>query len=174
MRRVILLCLLSVAFRASHAQTTMPEKETRTPQSKNHPPALALLQQQAAKLTCGRKIAPNGYQPLPAVTSPAGYREYAGSLTTWAPIDNDKECHIRQLYFTIPDTIVEGPVGDVVGPDILVALYKVGSDTPVNVPISFDIVSFIDGSLYYRIDAQSPKNLHGDYVMKVRVVGKER
>lgn len=181
MRRVLLLCMFSVAFVAVHAQS-QPQSQAsgvwgqtwKQPrdvrQKENHAPKGV----PSSNLTCGRKIAPNGYQPLPAVPRTDGYLEYAGSLITWAPIGNDTECHIRQLYFTIPDTMVEGPVGSVTGPDILVALYKVNSDTPVKVPISFDIVSFIDGNLYFRIDAQSTKTLKGDYVMRISVIGKAR
>jgi hypothetical protein len=104
--------------------------------------------------------------------------EYAGSLVTWAPIDNETECHIRQLYFTIPDTVYEGPSGTINGPDIFVELLETNSTTSVKVPISFDIVSFVDGgSLFYRIDAQSmdPKRIFsGDYVMRISVIATPR
>jgi hypothetical protein len=173
MRRALLLCLFPLAITASRAQTPTARPQPRTPPALHKKPP-ASPTQPATKLTCGRKVAPAGYQPLPPIPRTDQYVEYAGSLVTWAPIDNETECHIRQLYFTIPDTIYEGPTGNIGGPDILVALYKANSPNPVKVPVSFDIVSFIDGSLYYRIDAQSTRNLRGDYVMKISVLATPR
>jgi hypothetical protein len=177
MRPAFLLCLFPLAFTASHAQTPTPSPAPRTPPALHkHPPAS--ITNPTSPLTCGRTVPPNGYQPLPFLQNVGPYVEYAGSLVTWAPIDNETECHIRQLYFTIPDTVYEGPSGTIGGPDILVELFETNSTTPVKVPISFDIVSFVDGgSLFYRIDAQSqdPKRiLYGDYVMKISVVATPR
>lgn len=181
MRRVLSLCLFPLCLAASGCPGTLRWPEGHRQQDHLPTRPAEASHKPSSNLTCGRTIAPDGYQPLPFVGPIAGKLEYSGSLTTWAPIDNETECHIRQLYFTLPDTVYEGPTGNVPGPtgnldgpDIVIALYKVGANNPVKVPISFDIVSFIDGSLYYRVDAQSPNNLMGDYVMKITVIATPR
>ena len=184
MRRVLLLCLLSIASasmasaQASQHPHKIPEPFYMQPPSywpKVHPQNAQ--QHPPSKPGPCKTTAPSG--PYPSLTPPVKfppYIEYSGRALTWTPIGNESECHIRQLYFFVATVYGNAPNG--AGPDINIYMTRHGETELVKQPLAWDIVAIQEpGGTLYRVDAQQsaspadPNGLQGDFDFVIDVIG---
>jgi hypothetical protein len=175
MRRV-LLCLITLAAAFQTVSAQSPKPRVPSPMRltfQRDPPSGQQQQQQQTDNPCNATI-PTGYPTLTAVPRTDTYVEYAGTLLTWTPNDNTTECHIRQIYFNVPDVMDNGTCTgeNGVSPDIDVQLFLHGTNQAVKIAQNYDIVSQKNGPfILYRIDVQAPKELKGDYDFQISIVG---
>ena len=172
MRRILMCAFgLTVVLNSASAQSPTPRP---VPPILLHPHA-GPAPSPAGHYYCDATPSPTtSYPSLTQVPRSDGYVEYAATLITWTPIDNATECHIRQIYFNVPDVMDNGASagGKGVAPDLNVQLIRHGTGDLIEAAQNYDIVAVQNGPfILYRIDVQAPEVLIGDYDLKISIVG---
>jgi len=113
------------------------------------------------------------YPMLQKRTLPGGKIEYYGRYKMWSPIDNQTECHIRQLLFNVGRLANDLPQGTANGP-VLTFVVQHGIfhclAREMNV-YSVGVQPNGSGYVMYTVDARSDTSKRGVYYAKISVVG---
>ena len=159
MRRVPLLCLLTLASAIATSAQNQPEQQPQQQQSGKEPRPHQVQRvprpnpQTPPRHYCKATDITSSYPRTPHLTKvnrTDGLAEYRGTLITWTPIDNETECHVRQLYFWA-DTLYQ-PSPSV---DVNIQMTRHGSTNVVKERLNWDIISILDsGATLFRVDAE--------------------
>jgi hypothetical protein len=114
------------------------------------------------------------YPVLQQRTLPGGKIEYYGRYKMWSPIDNELECHIRQLVFNVGRLANDLPQGASNGPVLtFVVQHGIFHCTAKDMKIDPNIGIKPNGAAFveYTVDAQAVKSKRGIYYAKISVIG---
>jgi hypothetical protein len=113
------------------------------------------------------------YPVLQQRTLPGGKIEYYGRYKMWSPIDNELECHIRQLVFNIGRLANDLPQETSNGPALTFVVQHGIFHFPAK-DMKIDHISIQPNGadfVEYTVDAQAVKGKRGIYYAKISVIG---